>query len=202
MWKKRNGDTGGVFRALPCPAQDTQIMDALWARKEEGIKLLAECYESRLFAIARSILSEQEAAECVNDALLAVWNHIPPERPEFLFAYAATVCRNLAYDRLRFENAKKRRAEVVSLSEEMEECIPSHAAWPGECSGELEQIFADFLRGLPKEKRMMFVRRYWYGDTVEMLSKSFGCSESRVKSILFRVRKQCRVYLEKEGVEI
>lgn len=184
------------------PAQDAQIIAKLFAREEDGLRLLAEAYESRLLAIARSILSEEEAAECVNDTLLAVWNNIPPNRPDFLFAYAAAICRNAAYDRLRFEHAKKRKAEVVSLSEEMEECIPAGGVRADEIPGEFERILADFLRGLPKEKRLMFVRRYWYGDTLEMLSKHFGCSVSRVKSILFRVRKQCKVYLEKEGVQI
>lgn len=180
---------------------DMEIIEKLWARREEGLACLSGRYGSRLLAIARSILDGEEAAECVNDMLLAVWESIPPARPDFLFAYAAAICRNLAYDRLRWENAKKRRAEVVSLSVEMEECIPAHKA-SGGISVEFTQLIVGFLRSLPKEKRVMFVRRYWYGDSLETISGHFGCSVSRVKSILFRVRKQCRGYLEKEGVQI
>lgn len=186
---------------MPKEQTDMEIIDKLWARSEDGLACLSGHYGSRLLAIARSILDGEEAAECVNDTLLAVWESIPPARPDFLFAYTAAICRNLAYDRLRWENAKKRRAEVVSLSAEMEECIPAHAGF-GEASVELTQLIAGFLRGLPKEKRVMFVRRYWYGDSLETISGRFGCSVSRVKSILFRVRKGCRDYLEKEGVRI
>lgn len=179
--------------------QDAQIIELLWAREERGIAMLSERYERRLFWVARSILAEEEAAECVNDTLLAVWNSIPPNRPQYLFAYAAAICRNNAYNRLRWENAQKRKAEVVSLSNELEECIPAgrEMQQPGR---ELERLLADFLRGLPKEKRLLFVRRYWYGDTIEMLAEHFGCSAGRVKSILFRVRRQCRAYLKKEGI--
>ncbi|MDE7325221.1 MAG: RNA polymerase sigma factor [Lachnospiraceae bacterium] len=182
-------------------SKDKEILDLLWARREEGLVELAGLYEKRLLAIARSILPEEEAAECVNDALLTVWEKIPPNRPDYLFAYLAVICRNIAYDRLRFEKAKKRRIEVVSLCEEIVECIPIRTV-QGEWNGELEQIMAEFLRGLSREKRILFVRRYWYGDSLDMLSKNFGCSISRIKSILFRVRKQCRDYLEKEGVWI
>ena len=133
MQKKRKNDAAN--RTHPCPEQDTQIIGKLWAREEDGLKLFAEYYKNQLLAIARSILSWEEAAECVNDTLFAIWNNIPPNRPDFLFAYAAAICRNIAYDRLRFENAKKRKAEVVSLSEEMEECIPSHMAQSGEITG-------------------------------------------------------------------
>ena len=80
---------------------DMEIIEKLWARREEGLACLSGRYGSRLLAIARSILDGEEAAECVNDMLLAVWESIPPARPDFLFAYAAAICRNLAYDRLR-----------------------------------------------------------------------------------------------------
>lgn len=186
---------------MPNEQTDMEIIEKLWARDEDGLACLLDHYKGRLLAIARSILAEEEAAECVNDTLLAVWESIPPARPDYLFAYTAAICRNFAYDRLRWENAKKRRAEVVYLSREMEECIPAHAD-SGEGLVEFTQLIAGFLRGLPKEKRLMFMRRYWYGDSLETISAHFGCSVSRVKSILFRVRKQCRVYLEKEGVQI
>lgn len=176
--------------------EDNQILALFFARNERGLKELEAKYGTRLKHLAMGILPEEDALECVNDTYLAVWNSIPPKKPEFLFAYTAKICRNLALNRLEWESAAKRNAVVVELSEELSQCIPDASATMGD--RELARLIGAFLKTLPAEKRSLFVRRYWYGESIRELSKAFGYRESKVKSILFRLRNQLWKELKKE----
>lgn len=176
--------------------EDNQILALFFARNEQGLKELEAKYGTRLKHLAMGILPEEDALECVNDTYLAVWNSIPPKKPEFLFAYTAKICRNLALNRLEWESAAKRNAVVVELSEELSQCIPDASATMED--RELARLIGAFLKTLPAEKRSLFVRRYWYGESIRELSKAFGYRESKVKSILFRLRNQLWKELKKE----
>lgn len=149
--------------------EDNQILGLLLVRDEQGLKELETKYGTRLKHLAMGILPEEDALECVNDTYLAVWNSIPPKQPEFLFAYVAKICRNLALNRLEWESAAKRNAVVVELSEELSET-----------------------------KRSLFIRRYWYGESIKELAEAFGYRETKIKSILFRLRNQLWKELKKE----
>ena len=175
---------------------DKQILALLLAKKEQGLKELEVKYGAKLKHLAMGILPEEDALECVNDTYLAVWNSIPPKTPEFLFAYTAKICRNLSLNRLEWSSAIKRNAVVVELSAELEHCIPNASATMED--RELARLIGTFLRTLPAEKRKIFVRRYWYGESIKELAAATGYRESKVKSILFRLRNQLWKELKKE----
>ena len=176
--------------------EDNQILALLLARDEQGLKELEAKYGISLKCLAMRILSEEDASECLNDTYLAVWNSIPPKKPEYLFAYTAKICRNLALNRLEWEGAAKRNAVVVELSEELLQCIPDTSAIMED--KELARHITTFLKVLPEHKRSLFIRRYWYGESVKELATAFGYREGKVKSILFRLRKQLWKELKKE----
>lgn len=177
--------------------EDNQILSLLLARDEQGLKELELKYGTRLKHLAMGILPKEDAFECLNDTYLAVWNSIPPRQPEYLFAYTAKICRNLALNRVEWSNAAKRNAVIVELSEELLQCIPDTSAAPEQ--HELTQLINSFLKTLSTEKRNLFLRRYWHGESISELSAAFGYRESKVKSILFRLRKQLWKELNKEG---
>ena len=176
--------------------EDSQILALLLTRDEQGLKELEIKYGNRLKHLAMGILPEEDALECVNDTYLAVWNSIPPKQPEYLFAYTAKICRNLALNRLEREGAAKRNAVVVELSEELLQCIPDTSATME--ARELAQHIGIFLKELPEHKRSLFMRRYWYGESIKELATAFGYREGKVKSILFRLRNQLWKELKKE----
>lgn len=176
--------------------EDEEILTLLWERKEQAISSLEQKYGTRLKKLASCMVSEEDAKECVNDTYLAVWNSIPPKRPEYLFAYTAKICRNLALNKLEHDRAAKRSAVVVELSAELMECIPDNTLVKDEWG--LRELIVRFLKGVPEEKRKLFLRRYWYGESVKELATAFGYRESKVKSILFRLRKQLWNELKKE----
>lgn len=183
--------------------EDEEILKQFWDRDEGAIPAAGERYGTRLLRLAERLLgSREDAEECVSDTYLNAWNAIPPERPDHLFAYLAKVCRNLALDRLDWRNAQKRQADVVALTEELEACIPDPRRGQELDSRTIGALLTAFLEGLPEEARLVFLRRYWYGDTVREVARRYGYSESKVKMLLFRTRKKLRVWLEKEGISV
>lgn len=178
--------------------EDEEILALLQSRDERGLYELGRKYGKRLEALAERILPEQDAAECVNDTYLAVWESIPPKCPEFLFAYTAKICRNLAFNRVEWNHAAKRNAVFVELSDELGKNAPDVSVQVGQ--QEFGRAIADFLKGQAKHKQQIFIRRYWYGESVKELAKTFGYRESKVKSILFRLRRQLWNTLKKEGM--
>ncbi len=181
---------------------DGEIVALYLARDEEALKQTSLRYGARLRALALSILGDvSDAEECVSDAYLAAWDSIPPHEPrDYLFAYLARITRHLALDRCRRRNREKRAAHVEELTAELADCLPAGES-PEACleAKELAGAVSALLRTLPEEKRRLFLRRYWYCDSVAALAKGMGWGESRVKTSLHRLRKELRAHLEKEG---
>lgn len=179
--------------------EDARIIALYWDRDENAIAQTKSKYGALCHSIALRLLgTESEAEECVNDALLALWNAIPPAKPEPLAAFAGKTVRNLAMKRLTRANAAKRSGITVSFSE-LEGCIP--AAYTMEemlAEKELTQAIDAFLRTQSREDRNLFLRRYWFFDSIGELCARFGMSQSKVKSRLQRLREKLKVYLEKE----
>ncbi len=185
--------------------EDTEIVDLFLKRDEKAINEVAQKYGSRLRALAFGILADRESAEeCENDAYMEAWRLIPPNEPrEYLFPFLSKIARHLAIDRCRKQNSSKRKADIVELSEEMETCIPAVGDVESNFEGKaLQEKINDYLKKISVEKRVVFVRRYYYLDSVTDISKRCKVSESKVKSILFRTRNELKEYLIKEGYDI
>lgn len=182
---------------------DDQIIELYWARNEQAIACTDHTYGSKLLNIAGRILcSREDSEECVSDTYLKAWQTIPPQRPTYFFAFLAKICRHLAFDRLDWDKARKRKAEVVTLSEEMQLCIPDRD-WERTVEGqEIGHLLNEFLAVLTKESRMIFLRRYWYGETVAEIAQRYGVSQSKVKTSLHRTRGKLKAFLEKEGIAV
>lgn len=176
--------------------EDMEIIGMYWERTQEAVTATADRYGLRLHRLALGILgSRQDAEECVSDTYLAAWNSIPPQRPVHLFAYLAKIDRNLALGKLAYYRADKRDRELTQLLDELDQC-----AAPDREPGEITELLNEFLAGLKPEQRVVFVRRYWYAEPVAALAEQLQMSQSKVKSMLFRLRKQLKTKLEQEGV--
>lgn len=182
--------------------EDEVIIALYFARDTEAIKNTSDKYSGRLKIIAERLLgSKEDAEECVNDTLFNAWNSIPPNKPDCLFAYLTKICRNLALNRIDWNKAQKRCAVVVELSEEMENCIPDRSQMVNS-TNEIKDIINSFLRELPRDKRNMFIRRYYFADSYKELSDRFGCSEGKARVTLFRIRNELKNYLNEEGIDV
>ena len=183
---------------------DQTIIDLFWQRSEDAIRNTSQKYGTYLTKIAMNILHYyEESEECVNDTYLAAWEQIPPDRPQKLLPYLGRITRCLALNRYDYLTAQKRNAEFTVQLTELEECLSRPDTIENEYeNGELSSAISAFLRTLDSEKRNIFIRRYWFSDNIIDIARRFEISESKVKSILFRVRKQLKKYLESEGYRI
>lgn len=181
--------------------EDRELLALYLRRSEEAISGTKQKYGRLLFSIANRILnSREDAEECENETYLRAWNAIPPKRPEPFFPYLGKIARNLALHRYEYYGAEKRGTAAEELFWELEECIAAPESTESHFSAqELGRMISDFLRKTDREARVLFVRRYWYADSVKELAARFGFSESKVKSSLSRTRKRLRIYLEEEG---
>lgn len=181
---------------------DHQIVDLYLQRDESAIARTAEQYGSRLRKVSYGIVGDHQIAEeCENDTYLQAWQRIPPHEPRsYLYAFLARITRHLSIDHCRNGNRLYRRAVITELSAELENCIPA----PDDTQCKLEaQILADiisnFLKAQSEVKRNVFLRRYWFMDSIEDIARRYQITQSKVKSMLFRTRNALWEHLQKEG---
>lgn len=178
---------------------DRYIIKLLFDRAEGAIDALEKKYGKGLHRMAMNILSDpQDAEECVNDTYLALWNTIPPNWPEPLSAYAYKIGRNTALKKLRNRTAQKRSAYEVSL-DELAACISDASAQEALDARELGRAIDRYLTTLTSENRIIFLRRYWFGDSLKNLAHILGMTENALSVRLNRIRAGLKAHLSKEG---
>ena len=184
--------------------EDYKIVELYFVRSEEAIVQTDVKYGGLCRHIAGNILrSAQDCEECVNDTWLSAWNRIPPEKPQRLSAYVGRIARNLALKRYAYLSAEKRCEEAVCSLTELEDCISGRDSVEDELEcRRIESAISDFLWRQEESARAVFIRRYWYFDSIDDICRRTGYSGSKVTSILFRMRRKLRVYLKDEGVEL
>ena len=185
--------------------EDREIIQQYIKRNEVAIEMTSKKYGSRIRYTANGIVEDPlTAEECENDTYMEAWNTIPPHEPyEHFYGYLICIVRHIALNCCRFNNRLKRKAYIVNLSDELEQCIPD--SWSLDAYIDditLREIINKFLLKLNKEKRTIFIRRYLFLDTISEIACRYHLTESKVKIVLFREREKLREYLEKEGYSI
>ena len=183
--------------------EDYQIVDLYWARSETAIAETEQKYGRMLTRISVSLLpTAEDAEECVSDTYLAAWNSMPEERPVYLGAFLSKIVRRLSIDRFRTLRAQKRGGAQM-LIDELTDCVPSEYDVQADYDNRrLAEALNAFLRSLDEEKRYVFVRRYYYSDSVADIARQLRVSEGKIKTVLFRLRNALRVFLEQEGIAL
>jgi len=182
--------------------KDSEIVKLYWHRQEQAVLQTQKQYHTYCMQISMRILGNPEdARECVNDAYMACWDSIPPNRPENLKTYLGKLTRRISMKRWRSLDAQKRGGGEIALSlEELGDCVPSDISLEAQLVGkDLTKTINVFLGKLPRQQRQIFVLRYWYGCSVREIGSKFGFSNSKVESMLHRIRNKLRDTLRKEG---
>lgn len=185
--------------------EDSQIIDLYWARAEQAVQETDHKYGAYCRAIAHNILKNPEdSEECVSDTWLHAWNAMPPQRPNILSSFLGRITRNLSLDRYKAARAEKRGGgSLPAALDELSECVPA--------KGNVEQAMDErelgaaidrFLRTIPERQCNLFLRRYWYAESISQIAARYGLKENTVKSMLFRTREQLRKFLQKEGIAV
>ena len=180
--------------------EDRYIVALFLRRAETAIAAVAKKYGIRLTALAQNILADRrDAEEAVSDTYLALWNTIPPQEPDPLSAYSFRICRNISLNKYRANTAQMRNAAYDLSLEELADCIPDTAMDETLTARALGRTIDAFLTAQSRETRVIFLRRYWFGDSIKDIARSLGMKESAVSTRLSRTRSALNLYLIKEG---
>lgn len=179
---------------------DRQIVELYWERSESAIEETEKKYGRYCHYIAYQILeNDEDAKEVVNDTYLKTWRSIPPHRPAALRPYVGMISRQLALD-VYDEKHTQKRGRLALVLDELAECLPSRDdEWDVVTGIALHETLNDFLRGLPPKTRNIFLRRYWYTDSIAEIAAAYSMKESAVGMLLLRTRNKLKIYLQKEG---
>lgn len=180
---------------------DASIIDLFQKRDEQAIAEMKKKYDKLCFYVAGNILSQHEdIEECVNSAYNEIWNNIPPDNPDDFKTYLFRIVRNIAINRLKYNCAKKRNSAFTISIDEISECVPSGDDISISYDS-LANAISQFLRGQDEIHRKVFIRRYWYGDSLSQISEYYGIKDKTVATYLFRTRKKLKIFLKKEGYD-
>ena len=183
---------------------DASIISLYWSRSEDAIKETDIKYGKLCTRLANNILNNDcDTEECVDDSYLTVWNSIPDERPNNFSAFLCRIVKNLSFKKLEHITAQKRKPEMLVSLNELQDCISS--ASDTEASYDAAQLgksISAFLNNQSETNRNIFVRRYWYYDSVKDIAADYGFKEKKVSNILFETRKKLKHFLEQEGYYI
>ena len=184
--------------------EDEKIIGLYWERSEDAIAETASKYGRLFFRIADNILSDQEdSEECVNDTYLGLWNAIPDARPSPFAAFSGMIRRNRSLKKYEYRSAAKRNPQAIRSFEELRECVSGRTSVENKVEERrIEQLIDAFLWQQREETRTVFLRRYWYADSIRDLALRFGCTEGKVKTLLFRTRARLRGYLDERGIAL
>ena len=184
---------------------DAQIIDMLFERSESALGEIEKTYGRLCLHISMNILSNHtDAEECVNDSYLKVWNTIPPQRPTSFKAYLLKIVKNISINRAKYNLAEKRSSDLLVPIETLEGVLSENADSPFNQSEKtrLEGEIERFLDSLDEASRILFVRRYWYGDSLSYLSDITGYSENNISQKLFTLRSNLKKRLLKGGFNV
>lgn len=182
--------------------KDHEIIALFFERSEQAITELILKYGAAIKAVASNILKDaQDVEECSNDTYLQVWNRIPPTRPKYLGAYSCRIARNLSLKRYYSNTAEKRNSYYDVALDELEETIPALSTVESVYDAkELTKYLNQYLKGLSREDRFLFLRRYWYGDGISQIAQAMGIAPHTASVRLFRLRQKLQNYLQSEGM--
>lgn len=182
---------------------DLMIIELYFARDEQAIKETDIKYGKLCFSMANNILfNDEDSEECVNDTYLSVWNKIPPTRPNNFRAFICKIVRNLSIKKLEFNLRLKRTQNVTVSYTELEEILPDTRTAPEWEYENLGKIISDFLQHEKEDARNVFIRKYYFFDSISDIAERYSFTESKVKNMLYHSRNKLRECLKKEGIEV
>ncbi|WP_295765568.1 RNA polymerase sigma factor [uncultured Oscillibacter sp.] len=183
--------------------EDRDIIALYWERSEEAIRRTAEKYGAYCAGIIRRVLGDsRDAEECLSDTWLGAWNAMPPQRPRRLPPFLGRIARNRALDRYDYDRAQCRDSGFEAVLEELSDCVGGTPLEEGFDLLRLGEAISGYLDTVSPAARLVFLRRYWYCDSVAEIAAGTGYSPSKVKSQLHRTRKGLKEHLRKEGYDL
>ncbi len=184
---------------------DSKIIELYFERSESAIAQTQQKYGVYFRTIADNILKNAEdTEECLNEAMLRIWNSIPPQKPVRFKLFGAKIIRNLAFDRYKQRTSEKRGGgEIAAVLDELAECVADTADVESELQNRaLRRCLSEFVAALPSRERNLFVQRYFYAKNMGEIAQQLDLTKNHCSVLLARIRGKLRQHLEQEGFTI
>ena len=184
--------------------EDGTIISLLFERNEQGLAELSDKYGKEMHKTAENICNSREDAEEVcNDTLSAVWSSVPPECPRFLPAYVFRIVRNLAIKTVRKRTTAKREGTLSldALTDELGDVF-AVAEDEGSDSAEILAVLDCFLQSCKETDRLIFMRRYYYSESLSDVAAAVKVSVGAVSVRLSRMRDRLKKMLQEGGIRL
>ena len=182
---------------------DLNIIELYFSRDEQAIKETDAKYGKLCHSIAYNILKNTEdSKECVNDTYMGVWNAIPPTRPNSLISFVCKITRNLSLKRLETQSRQKRSQAILISLDELAEVLPDESIASGVSDEDIGKLISNFLRNEKEDIQNVFIRKYYFFDSIGDIALRYSFTENKVRNMLYRTREKLKNYLMKEGIEI
>ena len=176
---------------------DEKIISLIANKDQLGIEQLEIKYKSFAIKTAlRLINSKEDAEECVNDALLNVWNSKHITETKDLKTLIAFCVRRRVIDLIRHEKAKKRSQNAEIILTELDYVCAPQTVESSYDNNELNLCIEKFVKALPRPDKDIFLMRYFYGMEITEIAKKQFMSRNAVDGRLFRCRKKLKIVLE------
>ncbi len=182
---------------------DLEIIELYFSRDEEAIKQTDIKYGKLCHSVAYNILNNNEdSEECVNDTYVGVWNAIPPTRPNNFMSFVCKITRNISLTRLEAMTRQKRSQAILVSLDELAEILPDESIADGVSDEDIGILISDFLQNEKEDIRNVFIRKYFFFDSIGDISRRYDFTESKVKNMLYHTRTKLKDFLIKEGIEL
>ena len=182
---------------------DLEIIELYFSRDEEAIKQTDIKYGKLCHSVAYNILNNNEdSEECVNDTYIGVWNAIPPTRPNNFMSFVCKITRNISLTRLEAMTRQKRSQAIIVSLDELAEILPDESIADGVSDEDIGTLISDFLQNEKEDIRNVFIRKYFFFDSIGDISRRYDFTESKVKKMLYHTRIKLKDFLIKEGIEL
>lgn len=169
--------------------REQELIRRILKRDQQALRDLIDLHGGLLKAIVYRHLpgSRQDREECLDDVLLAVWNHIESfdiERNSFKQWIAAVAkYRAIDYQRRWIKEQERRTGEELDV-----ERINDKDAVKAAAISDAE----DLLSKLPEDERKLFERYYIEGVPAKEIAKNLDVRESWIHNKLSRGRKKLK----------
>ncbi|MBO4289682.1 MAG: sigma-70 family RNA polymerase sigma factor [Lachnospiraceae bacterium] len=184
--------------------EDQKIVELFFARSEDALTEVSVKYGGLIKKIAMNVLNNSaDAEECANDTYMALWENIPPQRPQSMIGYICRLARNISVNRYRYNSAEKRNSSYEVALEEVDQFLSGQDSVEDALEArELTAVIEEFLKGLPKVDRVLFVSRYYFSESYRDIAEKTGLTEKNVSVRLTRIRAKLKDHLHKREIRI
>ena len=104
--------------------------------------------------------------------------------------------------KLEYNRALKRSQNITVSYSDLEDILPSNYFSP-ECRFEdIAKLVSEFLRNENEDSRNVFIRKYYFFDSIGTIAARYSYTESKVKNMLYHSRIKLKKFLKKEGIDV